>query len=145
MLADGLSYFQVQSIRVRHSTCSLPSLSWGANRSTFSYPMVPAQGKCAIYKKKCVIPVIPRPIRTGGERDNFNAGWWQVRIRTCSCFEQLATWHSSESFAIPHHHTNRVRNLDASLVLQAGDGMVDLVRGAGSMAWFMLFVLAIFS
>tara|TARA_B100000929_G_scaffold19286_2_gene14852 strand:- start:1227 stop:1910 length:684 start_codon:yes stop_codon:yes gene_type:complete len=35
--------------------------------------------------------------------------------------------------------------LDASLVLQAGDGMIDLVRGAGSMAWFLLFVLAIFS
>ncbi|MEC7900655.1 MAG: MotA/TolQ/ExbB proton channel family protein [Acidobacteriota bacterium] len=35
--------------------------------------------------------------------------------------------------------------MDASLVLQAGDGMIDLVRGAGSMAWFLLFVLAIFS
>ena len=30
-------------------------------------------------------------------------------------------------------------------MLQAGDGMIDLVRGAGSMAWFLLFVLAIFS
>ncbi len=35
--------------------------------------------------------------------------------------------------------------MNASLVLQAGDGIIDLVRGAGAMAWFLLFVLAVFS
>ena len=40
---------------------------------------------------------------------------------------------------------SRVPNLDASLLLQAGDGIIDLVRGAGSMAWFLLLVLALFS
>jgi biopolymer transport protein TolQ len=38
-----------------------------------------------------------------------------------------------------------VPNLDASLVLQAGTGMIDLVRGAGLMAWALLLVLAVFS
>jgi len=35
--------------------------------------------------------------------------------------------------------------LDASLVLQAGTGIIDQVRTAGYMAWFLLFVLAVFS
>jgi biopolymer transport protein TolQ len=35
--------------------------------------------------------------------------------------------------------------LDASLVLQAGTGIIDQVRNAGYMAWFLLFVLAVFS
>ncbi len=38
-----------------------------------------------------------------------------------------------------------VPNLDASLVLQAGTGMIDLVRGAGLMAWSLLLILAVFS
>lgn len=38
-----------------------------------------------------------------------------------------------------------VPNLDATLVLQAGTGMIDLVRGAGLMAWALLLILAVFS
>jgi len=66
-------------------------------------------------------------------------------MRVHGCAQQLATWHTRESVTISHYSPSRVPNLNAALVLQAGDGVIGLVWGAGWMAWFLMFVLSIFS